>query len=186
MGSKKKMLALAVIILFLVVVVYLILDRTVLDMEKPPVDDNGNPYKTFEVGETTWLAENLRNSTHEKGESWCYEGNTENCEKLGRLYNLDAALTVCPEGWSLPSDEDWNKLEEFGILGDSPFGVVKGGHLFDEYFYELGEAGYWWSSTVEDHGSGWMRVFRDDEFARSSFSPDHGFSVRCVKTKVTN
>lgn len=42
-------------------------------------------------------------------------GNGHYSEKNGYLYTLDAALEAVPEGWRLPSDEDWQKLE--AVLG---------------------------------------------------------------------
>jgi uncharacterized protein (TIGR02145 family) len=44
--------------------------------------------------------------------SWCYENNEANCEKYGRLYSLEKAKEACPEGWRLPSTEDWDKLNK--------------------------------------------------------------------------
>jgi uncharacterized protein (TIGR02145 family) len=53
------------------------------------------------------MAENLNYNA--RG-SKCYENKPENCEKYGRLYSLEAAKKVCPEGWYLPADEDWDEL----------------------------------------------------------------------------
>ncbi len=74
------------------------------------VDSEGNEYKAVEIGQQIWLAENLRSSSHPSGESWCYDEKSENCENYGRLYNWEAAMVVCPDGWGLPSDEDWQEL----------------------------------------------------------------------------
>jgi uncharacterized protein (TIGR02145 family) len=41
------------------------------------------------------------------------DANTENCDKYGRLYDWATALTVCPDGWHLPSDEEWNVLVKY-------------------------------------------------------------------------
>nr|WP_244831644.1 hypothetical protein [Candidatus Vampirococcus lugosii] len=32
-----------------------------------------------------------------EGNSWCYDDDSANCEKYGRLYNWDAAMTVCQQ-----------------------------------------------------------------------------------------
>ena len=32
-------------------------------------------------------------------------------KKYGNLYTWEEALEVCPEGWRLPTDEDWQNLE---------------------------------------------------------------------------
>jgi len=33
-----------------------------------------------------------------------------NYKTYGVLYNCEAAITACPEGWHLPSDKEWNQL----------------------------------------------------------------------------
>jgi len=43
-------------------------------------------------------------------DSYCYDGKVENCKTYGRLYTWEAAQRACPEGWHLPSDEEWYHL----------------------------------------------------------------------------
>ena len=81
--------------------------------------------------------------------SFCYKNDPSNCEKTGRLYTWAAAMDstglasgdtanankcgynvscsakspvrgVCPEGWHLPDETEWNALEKF--VADSLFG----------------------------------------------------------------
>lgn len=38
-------------------------------------------------------------------------GNDRHAEKYGYLYSYEGAMEAVPEGWRLPTDEDWKKLE---------------------------------------------------------------------------
>jgi uncharacterized protein (TIGR02145 family) len=55
---------------------------------------------------------------------WIYGYNGEgsygtNYHTYGALYDWETAMEVCPEGWHLPSDEEWMELERFlGVTED--------------------------------------------------------------------
>ena len=211
MGKSKKTLFLILALLFLLVLIYYIFNVSSIfelgEKEILPVDAEGNIYETVEIGDQVWFAENLRTSEHSEGESWCYNDEDENCEIYGRLYNWEAAIVACPSGWLLPSDEDWQELEEYaggeevaganlkstdfwqskdealGGLDGYDFSVLPGGQYVDGYFYDLDKSSFFWTSTEQDVGPVWSRTFlsRSDEIIRSTFSTEHAFSVRCIK-----
>jgi len=78
-------------------------------------DDGGglntgsNPatFKTTTINGVTWMAENLNIKT---GNSSCYDNNSSNCAKYGRLYDWETAQTACPSGWRLPTKKEWDDL----------------------------------------------------------------------------
>ncbi|MFK7806346.1 MAG: FISUMP domain-containing protein, partial [Saprospiraceae bacterium] len=68
---------------------------------------DGRVYEIVEIGGLEWMAENLN---YRVEGSMCYDNHPFNCRRLGRLYFWWEANRICPDGWRLPSDEDWAKL----------------------------------------------------------------------------
>lgn len=119
---------------------------------------DGKKYKTVKIGYQTWMAENLN---YEIADSYCYNNDTGNCKKYGRLYTRDAALKVCPAGWHLPSMDEFKALiETVGgekIAGEklkSKSGWNDGGNGSDAFGFSALPAGTWFDggTTGDDEG----------------------------------
>ena len=83
-----------------------------VDGEKGTMTYNGKIYKTIQIGKQWWLAENLNDASHSKGNSACYNNNNGNCDIYGRLYDWEAAKAIADQipGWHLATDAEWITL----------------------------------------------------------------------------
>jgi len=101
----------------------------------PTITDSrdGQVYPTVQIGDQCWLQKNM-NYKHQH--SWCLDNDPANCATYGRLYHWLAALGACPDGWHLPSDDEWKILE--GTV-DSLYGV--GNSVWDKTDWRGFDAG---------------------------------------------
>ena len=192
---------------------------------------NSSVIKSVKIGTQTWMSENLNVDRFRNGDlipearsfeewnlsrkdgipAWCYYDNDPvNGEKSGKLYNWYAIIDprgLTPEGWHLPSENDWKMLIEYlggnslagmnlksnnGWLdngnGSNKIGFTGfpgGSRDFVGRFYGIGEYGYW-CNTTELKNYGMVGEFvlsnSDGGYAGVSYvNKGWGMSVRCIK-----
>ena len=174
---------------------------------------DGKNYKTVKIGSLTWMAENLNydNSAVATGSidsSFCYDGIPANCTKYGRLYQEYAATAVCPEGWRLPTADDWRDLvntakEQHGdnngslravgewentIFGDnvtatnaSGFSALPAGYRAKTGEYDgQGTKAYFWGEDNMNHYA-WILSNQYDLDKESLIRGYFAYSIRCIK-----
>ena len=164
---------------------------------------DGQIYRTVEIGNQTWMAENLNyadsvSSPNLLRNNWCLD-DKDSCAKYGRYYTWNAAIGVCPNGWHIPRFEEWAELysamsnnheamqakgfekwekatDEYGFSVFPAGGCddIEGGMCFDE---ELGIARFW-TATAEAYN--WYVDANEAYLDRHNFKWP-GFNVRCIK-----
>jgi uncharacterized protein (TIGR02145 family) len=184
-------------------------------------DIEGNIYPIVKIGKQIWMAENLKVIKDPEGtpiDSYCYDDNTVFENKYGRLYTWDVAMNgsviemaqgICPDGWHIPSDEEWKTLEMYlgmteeeanmeNIWRGEGIGtsLIKGGSSGYEArlcgrrssigsYMLIDQFEYVWTST--EYGDyAWRRCLNkaDSRVGRwNTFPKTYGFSVRCIKNK---
>ena len=158
-------------------------------------------YAVVRIGNKLWFAENLNYKT---GESYCPEADERNCNKYGRLYTQDEALRACPDGWQLPTQQDFDALikaagdiSKAGEALKSSSGWFKKGNGSDALGFDALPAGYWsqgkfdgiggyayfWSSTDSEDGFAYYLFldFSSKGATLNAFDKGSARSVRCVK-----
>ena len=188
-------------------------------------DIDGNKYKTMLIGDKHWMAENLKVTRFNDGEkvaeiredvqwseydqsAWSAYNHSEAFEKVvGKLYNgyvVQYKKEICPLGWHVPSEKEWNELTE--VLGGAKIagpkmksingwsstlvgnnrsglnGLPGGGRRENGRFDGAGKLVAWWTTTPDETGTKvWNRFLSFDrpEIARSAASRNSGFSIRC-------
>jgi uncharacterized protein (TIGR02145 family) len=200
--------------------------------ERPPdpvIDIDGNSYKTVKIGTQIFMAENLRTTRFNDGSyipkvesskewrslmspgyCWYNEDNEENKTVYGALYNaytIDSSK-LCPTGWHVPSNEEWNQLRDFlgdtlktggklklkgtdfwhapnkGADNSTVFSAPGSGIRYnDGSFTARNYYVAFWSSTPSGVFSEWFLslYYGDTAVKTGNISKKTGLSVRCIK-----
>jgi uncharacterized protein (TIGR02145 family) len=150
-----------------------------------------------------------RNADKNSIPAWCYFNNDPgNGAIYGKLYNWHAVQDLrklCPAGWHVPADTDWEVLGNFAGPGSAgklksseEWSMGKNGSDVYEFtalpaasrgfkgkFTLLNEDAYWWSNTEEGSNIYWALYrninYKGTDLFKSFISKGSGLSVRCLK-----
>lgn len=188
-------------------------------------DYDGNVYRTTKIGDQVWMAENLRTTHYSDGTPVVgyksANNNPDNDANYGLLYNYSAVMNgagssfaepsgvqgICPNGWHVPSDNEWLTLERelgmpedevldvFTCRGDDEGDLLKpeGGKGFDAKFAGsvsmtneaagFGEIAHFISSSSPSEFLVYLRRVYNNQSC--IYCGDHTlanyYSLRCVK-----
>jgi uncharacterized protein (TIGR02145 family) len=191
------------------------------------LDYAGQTYDVVLIGNHCIMAENLNIGVRIDGGVWpgdvaiekyCYDNLESNCDTYGGLYTWHEAMDwvetegaqgICPDGWHIPTDAEWQDLINFlggqygtggklkatgttywtptndGATNISGFTGLPGGrcNYWDGGFENRGDFAYFWSSTEYDFIDAWILFlhYNTDDVYKTWKDPNHGYSVRCLK-----
>lgn len=165
-------------------------------------------YLLAKIGDRVWFTENLN---YKIDGSFCYKDDDALCQAYGRLYTWDAAIKACPNGFHLPTQEDFESLwqeagadfnaayllkAEYNWSGETngndslKFGAMPAGNRFDDETYgNMSKFAFFWSSeknlesTEKNKAQVWYMTSKSMAFSFMNKPKNFGFSVRCVQTK---
>jgi uncharacterized protein (TIGR02145 family) len=177
-------------------------------------DVDGNVYKTTKIGEQEWMAENLRTTRFNDGfpilgglESGGYDWSSEHGESFKKLYGylysgLAINSNICPAGWHIPGDNEWEQLVEYaggaevaggklkeegtehwvgdsGATNEFGFNALPGGYFVvlspnHSGFVNIGFTGIYASLS-----GNWVINVDNNKLYKETYS--YGASVRCIK-----
>jgi uncharacterized protein (TIGR02145 family) len=208
--------------------------------ETPTVKDiDGNTYNTVQIGTQCWTKENLRTTKYRDstvipldesggvvgngiGQTWgnrttgartVYGNSAINLATYGYLYNwytVAGTKGLCPNGWHVPSDNEWTTLTTYlggeniaggkmkaigislwlspntGATNESGFSALPGGyrHSINGSFNDNSYHALFWSVTGSQPFNAWFRSLDySDIYADrlKSLIQSMGASIRCLK-----
>jgi len=134
-------------------------------------------YPTVIIGDQMWMAKNLTYLPYvtittdiSKIEPYQYVFDyrgtdvnaakaTNNYKELGVLYNYSAAINVCPDGWHLPSDDEWKQLETYlGMASEEVDGTGWRGIDQGSKLKEIGVDHWYEPNNQADNISGFSAI----------------------------
>lgn len=169
----------------------------------PTVTYGGKIYNTVQIGNQCWMKENL---DYAASGAVYYNEDIAN-QEYGRLYPWDEISDeICPYGWHLPLEAEWESLLDYlggdaiaggplketgfvhwnspntGATNSSGFTAYGGGCYDAGVFKELKERGYF--AVSQEGGQTWASIglrFNWDNVSWDGFGAGEKVSVRCIK-----
>lgn len=192
-------------------------------------DASNNNYSIVQIGAQVWMAQNLNVGTRidvssqqtPNGiiEKYCFNNDENNCDVYGGLYQWGEALNwtyfpheegqqgICPSGWHLPTNAEWEtltnflggeavaggKMKETGVAhwtspnfratNSSGFTALAAGIAYTgNYYWMTFETTFWSSTRFNGTDARVLCIYNDrEDVVPRSMWMDLGFSVRCLK-----
>jgi uncharacterized protein (TIGR02145 family) len=197
------------------------------------LDIDGNQYETVIIGNQEWMAENLKTTRYSNGDLiehstddsyWAYtpvgmwryyNDSIEHELTYGKWYNWYSVIdtrNICPTGWHVPYNNEWDslafflggaqiaggKMKEAGFVhwnnpnvggtNSSGFTALPAGGINGSNFVNslnMNNGAEFWSSSIFDQNSGVKRYLNsyNTNLGGGPAGKNNGLSVRCLKNE---
>ncbi len=183
-------------------------------------DIDGNVYPTIKIGDQWWMKENLivtHNPSGSSIQSYYFNNSLDNLAIYGRLYSWEVSMNnifqektqgICPNGWHIPSNDEWYSLimnlggfdvaggelkstgtsywftPNQGATNSSGFtGLPGGDRWYDGTYHFKGERAFFWTSTNYDYSQAFLTYLHNNntEIVIKEVLKENAMSVRCIK-----
>lgn len=180
----------------------------------------GMTYPIVPIGSQCWMRKNLNVGIMDTStvsdyphsdvandgviHKYCYNNDVNNCNTNGGLYDWDELMVytqtegaqgICPSGWHVPTNHEWEKLVWYlggnytaGIAlkgnGINQFNALLSGYrLSNGTFTENNIGTRFWSSSLNQDGLPYYRYLTDsyDGVINKNYNHSGAFHVRCLK-----
>ena len=196
-------------------------------------DYDGNFYRSIILGNgQEWAAKNLNTTKYATGDSipkkasniqwsggsggWCSVNNNAQLDTIyGKLYNWYAVSSqnnLCPVGWHVPAQHEWNQMVSFlggdqvaggklksvgtvywqspnaAATNESGFSALPAGNRNSSGNFQVqGDGAYWWASDINTTNNAWYNnvYYPHGQFYSSGSVFKYGMSVRCIKDSTS-
>ena len=188
----------------------------------------GQTYHTVMIGRQCWMSDNLNigkwtdqsqiQMAGDNGvvEKYCFGNDFTQCDYWGGLYQWDELMAnsqvsgvqgICPDGWHVPSSQDWKSLIRYlgvnteaggklkstlnwqmpnvGASNSSGFSAMPGGYydFMAKQWHDQYREGYYWTSEIISKGTAvavYMEYRTSGVEMYEEYQPS-ALSVRCIK-----
>ncbi|MEL6989765.1 MAG: FISUMP domain-containing protein, partial [Bacteroidota bacterium] len=168
-------------------------------------DAEGNVYRIKPYNDVVWMIDNLRSTKTKGGQSIRFYNVNKNPNlfaQYGLLYDYATACNICPTGWEIPNNNDWDKLIQ-GSGAEKSADVFKSKSAWNgeansnAYEFDVHPTGFgnnrdlpnefnkkalFWSKSYEGTLA-WSYIFEagSNEIRNAEQHMHYAFSVRCIK-----
>lgn len=114
-------------------------------------------YNVAKVNNIYWMMQDLAYeyyNSEQYGKTYCPESDSKTCNSTGLLYPGEHLDNVCPDGWRLPSYQEWYEFYNSSAFRSQKETILYNGKLGGDGVLDFkGENAYYWLTNDYDYGS---------------------------------